>query len=200
MFITIETDPYGKPTKVIFTTRIIEEEKKNEEKLVKKTIVDELTGLYNRRAYEEDIAKYSTQAVSEDFVYASIDVNGLKAVNDEIGHAAGDELLRGAADCLQQAFGKYGKVYRIGGDEFVSIFSADKNRLETIRADLKNITEKWSGEMVTSLSLSVGYVIQYECEKMSILDIAKIADKRMYQAKSEYYRKKGVDRRRQSDR
>ena len=200
MFITIETDPYGKPTKVIFTTRIIEEEKKNEEKLVKKTIVDELTGLYNRRAYEEDIAKYSTQAVSEDFVYASIDVNGLKAVNDEIGHAAGDELLRGAADCLQQAFGKYGKVYRIGGDEFVSIFSADKNRLETIRADLKNITEKWSGEMVTSLSLSVGYVIQYECEKMSILEIAKIADKRMYQAKSEYYRKKGVDRRRQSDR
>ena len=195
MFIAIETDYYGKPTKVIFTTRVIEEEKKNEEILVKKTVLDELTGLYNRRAYEEDILEYSNTSLGDDFVYASIDVNGLKAVNDNIGHAAGDELIKGAADCMQKAFGNYGKIYRTGGDEFVSIFFASKEQLESIKKDLDNITEKWSGELVSSLALSVGYVARYECKDETLLDIAKIADKRMYKAKSAYYSKKGMDRR-----
>lgn len=198
MFIAIETDPYGKPTKVIYTTRVIEEEKKNEEILVQKTILDELTGLYNRRAYEEDILKYSESPVGKDFVYASIDVNGLKMVNDKIGHAAGDELIKGAADCMVKVFGSYGKVYRTGGDEFVSIFFAGEEQLESIKNEIESITEKWSGELVSSLSLSVGYVPKREFEEETILDIAKIADKRMYQAKSAYYSKKGIDRRGQA--
>ncbi len=198
MFIAIEADPYGKPTKVIYTTRVIEEEKKNEEILVKKTMLDELTGLYNRRAYEEDILKYSEAPLEEDFVYASIDVNGLKIVNDEIGHAAGDELIKGAADCMIRAFGNYGKTYRTGGDEFVSIFWANDTQLEGIRDELENITENWAGELVSSLSLSVGYVTKRECEEETILDIAKIADKRMYQAKTAHYAKKGVDRKGQA--
>lgn len=198
MFITIETDPYGKPTKVIFTTRVIEEEKKNEEILVHKTRVDELTGLYNRRAYEEDILEYSAAPLSNDFVYASIDVNGLKIVNDEIGHAAGDELIKGAADCMIKAFGNYGKVYRTGGDEFVSIFFANKELLESIKDELEFAMDNWSGELVPSVSLSVGYVTEDECKDETILDIAKIADKRMYQAKTAYYSKKGVDRRGQA--
>ena len=198
MFIAIETDHYGKPTKVIFTTRVIEEEKKNEEILVKKTVLDELTGLYNRRAYEEDILEYSNASLGDDFVYASIDVNGLKVVNDNIGHAAGDELIKGAADCMQKAFGSYGKVYRTGGDEFVSIFFASEEQLESIKKDLDNITEKWAGKLVSSLALSVGYVTRNEYKDETILDIAKIADKRMYKAKSAYYSRKGIDRRGQA--
>lgn len=198
MFIAIETDHYGKPTKVIFTTRVIEEEKKNEEILVKKTVLDELTGLYNRRAYEEDILEYSNASLGDDFVYASIDVNGLKVVNDNIGHAAGDELIKGAADCMQKAFGSYGKVYRTGGDEFVSIFFASEEQLESIKKDLDNITEKWAGKLVSSLALSVGYVTRNEYKDEAILDIAKIADKRMYKAKSAYYSRKGIDRRGQA--
>ena len=198
MFIAIETDPYEKPTKVIFTTRVIDEEKKNEEVLVQKSICDELTGLYNRRAYEEDVLKYSETTLGEDFVYASIDVNGLKVVNDEIGHAAGDELIKGAADCMKKVFGSYGKVYRTGGDEFVSIFFATEEQLDSIKEDLDAITEKWSGELVSSLSLSAGYVTRRECEDETVIDIAKIADKRMYQAKTAYYSKKGVDRRGQA--
>lgn len=198
MFIATAVDPYGKPTKVIFTTRVIEDEKKNEQILVKKTIIDELTGLYNRRAYEEDILEYSAAPLGENFVYASIDVNGLKIVNDEIGHAAGDELIKGAADCMTKAFGSYGKVYRTGGDEFVSILFANKEQLVVIKEELESITGNWSGELVSSLALSVGYVAKSECEDETILDIAKLADKRMYQAKSAYYAKKGVDRRGQA--
>ncbi len=198
MFIAIEVDPYEKPTKVIFTTRVIEEEKKNEEILVKKTIVDELTGAYNRRAYEEDIIEYGKTALSDDFVYASIDVNGLKVVNDDIGHAAGDELIKGAADCMLQAIGSYGKVYRTGGDEFVCIFFAGKELLENIKNDLGDIVGKWSGELISNLSLSVGFVTKREFREETVLDMAKIADQRMYQAKSAHYAKKGVDRRGQA--
>lgn len=198
MFITIEKDPYGKPTKVIFTTRITDEEKKNEEILIKKTIVDELTGLYNRRAYEEDITEISKDIIKDDFVYASIDVNGLKIVNDEIGHAAGDELIKGAADCLKAVFDKYGKVYRTGGDEFVTIFYADSEKLNILEKDVVTITEQWKGELVSSLALSIGYVTRTEFKDDSIIEMAKVADMRMYKAKSAYYAKKGVDRRGQA--
>jgi len=198
MFIAIASDPYGKPTKVIYTTRIIDEEKKNEEILVRKTQIDELTGLYNRRSYEEDIMEYGKKPLADDFVYASIDVNGLKVVNDEIGHAAGDELICGAAACMKTVFESYGKVYRTGGDEFVSIFWASKEQLEALVEDLEQTTEKWSGNLIGSLSLSVGYVAKREYEGESILDIAKIADKKMYQAKSAYYARKGIDRRGQA--
>ena len=136
--------------------------------------------------------------MGENFVYASIDVNGLKIVNDEIGHAAGDELIKGAADCMAKAFGSYGKVYRTGGDEFVSIFFANKEQLVVIKEELESITGNWSGELVSLLALSVGYVAKSECEDETILDMAKLADKRMYQAKSAYYAKKGVDRRGQT--
>lgn len=47
-----------------------------------------------------------------------MDVNGLKTVNDSCGHMAGDELIIGAAKCIQTSMGEYGKVYRVGGDEF----------------------------------------------------------------------------------
>ena len=198
MFIAVEADPYGKPTKVIFTTRVIEEEKKNEEILVKKSIIDELTGLYNRRAYEEDILEYSKNTIQDDFVYASIDVNGLKVANDEIGHVAGDELIKGAADCMTQVFGSYGKVYRTGGDEFVGILFASEEQLENIAKDLEDATDNWSGKLVSSLAMSVGYVRKQEVNEEDILEIAKLADKRMYQAKTNYYSKRGIDRRGQA--
>lgn len=55
------------------------------------------------------------------FVYVTADLNGLKGANDTLGHAAGNELIRGAADCLRAAFGAFGDIYRIGGDEFAAI-------------------------------------------------------------------------------
>ena len=49
-----------------------------------------------------------------------MDVNRLKIVNDSQGHAAGDELLQGAASCMKKCFDSCGKVYRTGGDEFIA--------------------------------------------------------------------------------
>jgi diguanylate cyclase (GGDEF)-like protein len=188
-FITIEADETGHPTKVIYVTQNIDKQKKKEEELIYQSNVDELTGLYNRRAYENNIAEYHDTATKENFVFISIDVNGLKTVNDTLGHNAGDELIIGAADCMKQCFEPYGRVYRTGGDEFAAIIFVNETQLQSIKVKFELLTAQWSGSIVKSLSVSCGYVTKHEADTTSIHEIAKIADKKMYKAKSEFYRK-----------
>lgn len=197
-FIKVEVDKNDFPLKVIIATQIIDEDKKREQELILKANRDELTGLLNRSSYENKILNYSSTFIEENFVYAAVDINGLKTVNDELGHAAGDELIKGVADCLKTTIGKYGDIYRTGGDEFVAIFYANDLKLQNLIDDLEKATKNWKGNLVDSLTLSVGYVTKQEFQNESIIEIAKIADKRMYQAKSEYYSRKGVDRRGQA--
>jgi diguanylate cyclase (GGDEF)-like protein len=187
--ITIETDMDGQPTKVIYVTQNIDKEKKKEEELILKSNVDELTGLYNRRAYEDDILEHNDTANEENFVFASLDVNGLKKVNDTMGHKAGDELLIGAADCMKRCFEPYGKVYRTGGDEFAVMFFANDNQLKNIKTDFEDTTAKWSGKLVKSLSISCGYVTKHEAAAASVHEMAEIADKRMYEAKALFHKR-----------
>ena len=78
--------------------------------------LDVLTGFLNRRSYEEDVKAFAGDALPEDLVYVAIDINGLKGVNDQYGHDAGDKLICGAARCIEEVFGGKGKTYRIGGD------------------------------------------------------------------------------------
>lgn len=168
--------------------------------LFDKANIDELTGLYNRAAYEEDIQRLS-KAADDTLCYASVDLNGLKAANDSLGHAAGDELIRGAAYCLRQAFGGAGKVFRTGGDEFAAIFFVDENnyKFEILKEALQVFTKEWKGNIVDSLTLSVGYASKKEFPDENIVGLSKIADKRMYADKSRYYASKGVDRRGQNN-
>lgn len=191
-FITIEKDKNNRPTKVIFTTQSIEKEKQREEKLIYKSNTDELTGCLNRRAYEEDI---NDIIYEKNFAYVSMDVNGLKTVNDTLGHLAGDELIKGAAQCMKKCFEKYGKVYRIGGDEFVAIVFAEDKKLEEIGEEFKETVSKWKGEKIESLTISCGYVLKSEKNWNSINEMVKAADERMYENKFEHYRKTGIDRR-----
>lgn len=198
-FIVIERDESGKASKVIYTTRSIDEEKKNEEKLIQKSNTDELTGLLNRRAYEEEIDEYNQKPMEENLVYFAFDVNGLKNVNDTLGHAAGDELLIGASECMKKSFGSNGKLFRTGGDEFVALIFADKKELKRIRYDFEEVVSKWTGKLVESMTVSYGYVTAKEAGKTSIQKVAVLADKRMYDAKSDHYLKVGIDRRGQRD-
>jgi diguanylate cyclase (GGDEF)-like protein len=187
-FITIEKDWSGRPKKVIYVTQNINKEKKKEEELIFKSNVDELTGLYNRRAYEEHIAEHKDTVTEENFVFVSLDVNGLKRVNDSLGHAAGDELIKGAADCLKQCFAPYGRIYRVGGDEFSAMIFANEKQLEKIKSDFAEVTANWSGELVKSLSISSGFVPKREVSTTSVHEMSNIADKKMYEAKEEHYR------------
>jgi len=63
--------------------------------------LDSLTGLLNRRAYERDFSETLDKRADSNLVFGSLDMNGLKTINDTVGHEAGDEMIIGAAECMQ---------------------------------------------------------------------------------------------------
>ena len=198
-FIRIEADADDKPTKVMFVTRSIDVVKKREQALIQSSTTDELTGLLNRRAYEADLAALETSELLQQLVYVSIDVNKLKIVNDTLGHAAGDELLIGASECMKRGFSSYGKLYRTGGDEFVALIYADDAHLERIRREIEEATASWRGKLVDSVSISCGFASMRRSGVKTLHELSLIADQRMYDAKAAYYQKEGVDRRGQKE-
>ena len=196
-FITVESEKDGTPTKVLFTTQLIDDEKRKEELLLSKANTDGLTHILNRNAYSEEVEKYSSGPIPHDIVIVSMDVNGLKNMNDTFGHAAGDELICGAASCITNAFSKYGKVYRTGGDEFQAIIFSGSRKLAEIMADFSEMLRDWSGKYVQELSISTGYVSRADKPELSFSEMLRLADQRMYSEKEEFYKKRGINRRSQ---
>ncbi len=193
-YITVEATADGIPTKVIYTTRTVDDEKRREENLIRISMTDEMTRLFNRRCYDEDLKMHRLNGMSDDFVIFSVDINGLKKVNDTKGHAAGDELIKGAADCLALSVGNKGKVYRTGGDEFMSIVHTTNP--EKLRGEINERTAGWSGILNESVRVSVGYVCAKDHPEVSIEQLERIADSDMYDQKEKFYRESGLDRRR----
>ena len=178
---------------MVYMLSKVMKEKYEKEKFRYTSNTDELTRCYNRRAYEEDINKLN---LSKEWVYVSMDLNGLKRANDSFGHVAGDELIQAAADCMKNSFSEHGKVYRVGGDEFVVIITKDIPQFENILRTFEQRVASWHGEFVESMSVSYGYVFSSERMWNSILDISKASDERMYESKKKYYARCGMDRRR----
>lgn len=192
-YIPVEVDENGVPTQVVFTTRNVDDEKQREERLIRIAMTDELTRLFNRRSFEEDLAEYAKRELEKDFVLLSADVNGLKKVNDTKGHVGGDELIKGAAECLLLGIASKGKVYRVGGDEFAAILhTADP---EAVKADIEDYVKRWKGKYSDTLSVSIGYASHAADENLDITGLEKKADDEMYKSKTEYYIKNGIDRR-----
>lgn len=157
---------------------------------------DTLTGLYNRRSYDEDLGKFS-KSIPENLVCVSLDLNGLKGVNDNLGHVAGDELISEAARLIQETMGKYGRIYRTGGDEYFAILRASAEDMEDCKTILDNLCEEWKGAYSDKMRISVGIAYMSDVEDLTdVMDICKLADKRMYEAKAEYYRVNNIERRR----
>ena len=197
-YIAVDKTSDGIPNMVIYTTTTIEEEKRREENLIRISMTDELTRLYNRRCFDEDVAALNGKMIPSNLVVFSADVNGLKTVNDSMGHAAGDELIKGAAECMVEAIGNRGKVYRMGGDEFMALVYSDNP--EHIAEEISRRTSIWRGNHVEKLTLSVGYAMAEDVENPTITDIEKLADEKMYEQKKAHYQRKEFDRREGGDR
>lgn len=195
VFIVSDYDDNGDIAHIIYGCQNIDASKRSEEALIKKSNTDELTGAYNRRAYVDKIKELEQGQVAEDFIYISVDVNGLKVVNDSLGHDAGDEIILGAYVCLNRSLGQFGNVYRTGGDEFVVLINATDVQLRSALDLLEMTTDRWTGDLVDKLSLSYGYVARMNNPHLTLHEISVMADKEMYKAKSAYYSRKGVDRR-----
>ena len=155
---------------------------------------DALTGVLSRLAYTDTIKTYANR-LPENLAVFLIDINGLKSVNDSVGHDAGDELICGAARCIEQSVGKRGKTFRIGGDEFVVLTDMSKTQAEAALIALKETTDKWSGQKIGRLSVSAGFALSKDYAEASISDLVKEADKAMYEQKKAYYQISGHDRR-----
>lgn len=192
-YIPVKSTLDGIPNVVIYTTRNVDEEKRREEHLIRISMTDEMTRLFNRRCFDEDLREIRSTGLSEDFVLFSIDVNGLKAVNDSKGHAAGDELIKGAANCLTLSIGNKGKAYRTGGDEFIAMVHSDDP--EKIRNIIKSHATEWRGMYSDELTMSIGYAAHSFHTTASVDELERIADAEMYKDKSRYYRERGIDRR-----
>lgn len=156
---------------------------------------DQTTQLLNRRAFEEEKAALAEATLDADFTYITADVNGLKTVNDTLGHAAGDELIKGAADCLKTCLGRYGKIFRIGGDEFAAMLRLPQDDLKPTMDRLQQTVAGWSGEKVGELSVSCGWATSREFPSENIAELSRVSDERMYAAKEEHYRATGKRRR-----
>ena len=193
-YIVVERRADGTPKSVIYTVQSIDKQKQKEEHLLRISMTDELTGLYNRRRYDADIAQLVEKGMEGDFVLFSADVNGLKEVNDTLGHTAGDELLAAAGECLSLAIGSAGKVYRTGGDEFLAI--ANTADPAAILEQIDRLSAARQGPHGQKMSLSVGYGAHAEHPDADVHGLEAIADHMMYQKKNQYYSTPGIDRRR----
>ncbi len=192
-YITVENNSDGVPIRIIFTVQNIEKDKRKEEKLLWIAMTDELTHLFNRRSYYDDINIYKEKGMDDIFTLLSADVNGLKVTNDTKGHAAGDELIKGAAECLLAAVGDSGKVYRTGGDEFIALLHVDDCR-EIVEV-IKSKAKIWHGQYIDSISISIGFASHKDYPDASIDELERISDQHMYEDKENYYMQKGIDRR-----
>ena len=178
---------------VLMLSQVLKE-KYEKEKYIYTSNTDELSKCLNRHAYEADIQKLD---LNSEWVYISLDLNGLKQTNDKMGHSAGDELICAASSCMKFAFASYGKIYRIGGDEFVVLLTQSVSDLQHILKVFDSTISNWHGKYSNSMSVSYGIVQSSEQDFDSILSVSKLADERMYKNKSNYYKISGNDRRRQ---
>ncbi len=146
---------------------------------------DSLTGLLNRQAFFADLNNNPEDITA----LVSIDMNGLKEINDTGGHAAGDEALSTLAICFMRALRRGQSGYRIGGDEFV-IVCRRSSREETDQ--LVERIRHFIAE--TAYSCSIGYSFAEE-ESREVDDLLRKSDAMMYAEKAQYYESEGKDRR-----
>ena len=149
---------------------------------------DTLTGLLSRYAYSNELKKYDTEgSLPDDLAAFSIDINGLKAANDALGHAAGDELICGAASIISKVFGNYGLCFRTGGDEYIVLAHTDREKSEELIRQLIAQADAWNGKLIHHLSLSAGYALASEHKEVSAEKLIIFADKGMYVEKNRFY-------------
>lgn len=157
-----------------------------EKSLARMIYEDGLTHLYNRTKFSQELDDESYADV-EQLGIAYFDINGLKAMNDQKGHAAGDDLICRTARHISEAFS--GSTYRIGGDEFVVIDSKSDEDEFRSQVDL-------SLKLMHDDDIEIAVGCSWRSKPCSILEQFDEADRLMYRDKSAFYSSKLHDRRR----
>lgn len=174
-------DADGKVIAGIEVVRNITERKQTEDKLKFMSSHDSLTGLHNRSYFEQELVKLER---SRHFPLSivMVDVDDLKAINDRLGHVAGDVLLRQAAVLLRETFRCGDVVARIGGDEFAVLLpDTDEQSVQEVVVRIREGLRLWNDSHSTPINLSLGVAVAEDGRQL--LEALKTADQRMYQDK-----------------
>lgn len=148
---------------------------------------DTMTGLKNRTSFQENFDSFDKDPSKlENAAIAVADLNFLKQINDNLGHKKGDDMIILSADALAQSFGRYGSVYRIGGDEFAVIMpnvsAAQCNEaVNSFKRAVKQYN-KFNGRCV--FSVAIGVERFNRAYDNNINDLFSRADAAMYNNKS----------------
>lgn len=148
---------------------------------------DSMTGLKNRRAFDEFLEKHAPHLdMYENLYLIFMDLNQLKNTNDTYGHRAGDELIIAAARCVEHAFGSMGSCFRIGGDEFCAILPNISLTEEELSGRLDDELRRYNsscGKYSLSLARGISNIRDENGTLKNISDWKKEADMKMYQNK-----------------
>ncbi|MBP5247451.1 MAG: GGDEF domain-containing protein [Fibrobacter sp.] len=143
---------------------------------------DALTGLYNRAKCEQIFD--ALNGVSSDYSITSIDMNGLKKVNDTYGHGRGDEVLKAFARALSEAFKGIGTPIRMGGDEFLVVIRQEHLNDRALAVEkMKQLLKEESKALAIQFSASYGTALRSEVNSDAD-EVYRQADERMYKMKS----------------
>ncbi len=179
-----EKDESGNIIRVQCGIQDITDRKQAEEKLRHLSLHDQLTGLYNR-AYIENEKQRLSKSRDYPITIISMDVDGLKLVNDTLGHERGDELLKISADLLQKSLRASDILARYGGDEFVALlprtdYLGGKSIVNRIRKRVEKYTRNKRDQL--PLNISIGMAVAQDAGK-DLEAVFKEADDLMYRDK-----------------
>ncbi|WP_158588745.1 GGDEF domain-containing protein [Butyrivibrio sp. X503] len=177
----------------VFMTRIYAQ-RKEYASLAQIAFEDALTQLPNRASSDKRLADLDES--DSDFCIVSLDLNGLKEVNDNDGHPAGDKLLKSFSSALSEVFKNIGECFRIGGDEFMVILeSSEKDKvIELLDLLDKKLLELDKEDPGINHSVSHGFAFRSEAEDKDTHTVFMLADQRMYNNKKTYYARKNVSK------
>lgn len=174
-------DKEGETTGVVIVFRDCSEKRERQKEIEYLSYHDQLTGLYNRRFFEEELRRLDVPR-NLPLSLVMIDVNGLKLFNDAFGHNAGDELLEKVAEVLRKVCRADDIAARIGGDEFMILLPlTDRDHLDPLMA---RISDAMSKERVKDLpvSVSLGGATKTDAGE-SVEKVFDMAEDQMYRRK-----------------
>lgn len=154
-----------------------------QEWLAERAYHDELCGTYNRTKCNEVFNELDEG--NEEYALVNLDVNGLKLVNDTLGHAQGDLLLQEFAVILQTVFKNIGEVFRMGGDEFLVVVRQDQfPQIDQCLNRMVRMEKRRSGELSFVIDSAYGVAKSTECPNEKVQKVYMLADERMYEMKT----------------